>query len=193
MPQEPPADRNQSRGSSYSGCVWPCWEVSEHGSRPGLAEPCNGLAADERVQKSTGAAVRHGMSCAALGEAIVKASAGDAPGRHTQAQAQALKDVLVALGSSKAELALDPALRVPLATALVHRSARDARRGSGQGRRADYAQADRASRRHPSAMSKRPRRPPGQVARADHLKAPSSQQLYGHTERHQSPPRCAFA
>ncbi|GGS15269.1 hypothetical protein Snoj_82810 [Streptomyces nojiriensis] len=86
------------------------------------AEPCNGLAGDERVQKSAGAAVRPGTSCAALAEAIVKASAGEAPGRHTQAQAQAqaLKDVLVALGSGEpAELTLDPALRVPLATALA--------------------------------------------------------------------------
>ncbi|WP_328787477.1 hypothetical protein [Streptomyces sp. NBC_00273] len=84
------------------------------------AEPCNGLAGDERVQKSVGAAVHPGMSCATLAEAIVKASAGDAPGRHTRAQAQALKDVFVALGSGEpAELTLDPALRVPLATALA--------------------------------------------------------------------------
>ncbi len=84
------------------------------------AEPCNGLVGDERVQKSVGAAVRPGMSCAALAEAIVKASSGDAPGHHTQAQAQALKDVLVVLGSGDpTKLTLDPALRVPLATALA--------------------------------------------------------------------------
>ncbi|MFG2971605.1 hypothetical protein ACGFYY_01210 [Streptomyces sp. NPDC048331] len=84
------------------------------------SEPCNGLAGDERVQKSVGAAVRPGMSCTALAEAIVGASAGDASGRHTQAQAQALKDVLIALGSGNpAELNLDPALRVPLASALA--------------------------------------------------------------------------
>ncbi|MFE3579631.1 hypothetical protein [Streptomyces vinaceus] len=84
------------------------------------AEPCNGLAGDERVQKSVGAAVRPGTSCTALAEAIVGASAGDASGRHTQAQAQALKDVLTALGSGNAaELSLDPALRVPLASALA--------------------------------------------------------------------------
>ncbi|MFD7558259.1 hypothetical protein ACFV9E_27410 [Streptomyces sp. NPDC059835] len=72
------------------------------------------------MQKSLGAAVHPGMNCAALAQAIVKASAGDAPGRHTQAQAQALKDVLVALGSGEpAELTLDPALRIPLATALA--------------------------------------------------------------------------
>ncbi|MFD8575607.1 hypothetical protein ACR3S4_02655 [Streptomyces sp. CH8.1] len=71
------------------------------------------------MQKSVGAAVHPGMSCAALAEAIVKASSGDAAGRHTQVQAQALKDVLVVLGSGDpTELTLDPALRVPLATAL---------------------------------------------------------------------------
>ncbi|MCX5274912.1 MULTISPECIES: hypothetical protein [Streptomyces] len=86
----------------------------------GAAEPCNGLAGDERVQKSVGAAVSPGTSCAALAEAIVNASAGNAPGRHTQAQAQALKDVLVVLGSEDpAKLTLDTALRVPLATALA--------------------------------------------------------------------------
>ncbi|MFE9479311.1 hypothetical protein ACFYNM_12000 [Streptomyces spororaveus] len=84
------------------------------------AEPCNGLAGDERVQKAVGAAVHPGTSCAVVAQAIVKASAGDATGRHTQAQAQALKDVLVSLGSGDpAKLTLDPALRVPLATALA--------------------------------------------------------------------------
>ncbi|MEU8495963.1 hypothetical protein AB0C86_04315 [Streptomyces lavendulae] len=82
--------------------------------------PCNGLPEDERVRKSVGSAVHPGMSCEALGEAIVKASVGDSPGRHTEAQAQALKDVLLALhpGESKG-LTLDPALRAPLATALA--------------------------------------------------------------------------
>ncbi|MFK0238883.1 hypothetical protein [Streptomyces vinaceus] len=81
---------------------------------------CNGLAENASVRKSVGAAVHPGISCAALGEAIVKATAGSRPGRHTQAQAQAMKDVVFALGwvpSQKIEL--DPALRVPLATALA--------------------------------------------------------------------------
>ncbi|WP_093660714.1 hypothetical protein [Streptomyces wuyuanensis] len=60
------------------------------------------------------------MSCQALGKAIVKASAGDPQGRHSLAQAKALKDVLTALGSQgPGELTLDPALRRPLATALA--------------------------------------------------------------------------
>lgn len=60
------------------------------------------------------------MSCTALGAAIGKATAGSEPGRHTEARAQAMKDVLFALsfGRSK-KLDLDPALRVPLATALA--------------------------------------------------------------------------
>ncbi|MFD0268258.1 hypothetical protein ACFVGY_17035 [Streptomyces sp. NPDC127106] len=81
---------------------------------------CNGLAENASVQKSMGAAIQPGMSCAALGEAIVKATSGGEPGRHTQAQAQVMKDVLFALGRVQPKnVDLDPALRVPLATALA--------------------------------------------------------------------------
>lgn len=84
------------------------------------AEPCNGLPKNERVRKSLGATVQPDMSCAAFAEALVQATVGDESGVHSEAQAQALKDVLVTLdsGGSKA-FSLDPALRVPLATALV--------------------------------------------------------------------------
>ncbi|MFF4104095.1 hypothetical protein [Streptomyces sp. NPDC001903] len=72
------------------------------------------------MQKSVGQDVHPGMSCPALGQAVVKATAGGEPGRHTQAQAQAMKDVLFSLGSGQSkQLNLDPALRVPLATALA--------------------------------------------------------------------------
>ncbi|WP_330298580.1 hypothetical protein [Streptomyces sp. NBC_00503] len=83
------------------------------------AAPCNGLPEDGRVQKSVGADVHPGMSCAALGQAIVKATAAE-QGRHSQAQAQAVKDVLFSpgLGYTK-NLRIDPALRVPLATVLA--------------------------------------------------------------------------
>ncbi|MFD4860850.1 hypothetical protein [Streptomyces atratus] len=85
-----------------------------------VSPPCNGLAEDASVQKSVGVDVHPGMNCTALGEAIAKATAGSEPGRHTQAQAQAMKDVLFALGSGQSKkLDLDPALRVPLATALA--------------------------------------------------------------------------
>ncbi|MER7520856.1 hypothetical protein [Streptomyces sp. NPDC126499] len=82
--------------------------------------PCNGLPEDERVRKSMGAAVRPGMSCAEFGEAMLKATTGDKPGQHTQQQAQALKDVLFALGFGQPDdFTLDPAMRLPLATALA--------------------------------------------------------------------------
>ncbi|MET9887930.1 hypothetical protein ABZZ20_33315 [Streptomyces sp. NPDC006430] len=72
------------------------------------------------MQKSVGQDVHPGMSCPGLGQAIVNATAGSEPGRHTQAQAQAMKDVLFAVGFGQSkELNLDPALRVPIATALV--------------------------------------------------------------------------
>ncbi|MFE2551926.1 hypothetical protein ACFXGI_25720 [Streptomyces sp. NPDC059355] len=84
------------------------------------APPCNGLAEDTRVQKSVGPAVHTGMSCTALGQTVVRATAGSEPGRHTPAQAQAMKDVLLALGFGQSkQLDLDPALRVPIATALT--------------------------------------------------------------------------
>lgn len=92
------------------------WFLLGHETSP----PCNGLAENESVRKSVGAAVHPGISCAALGEAIVKATAGSQPGRHTQAQAQAMKDVVFALGWVQSqEIEIDPALRVPLATALA--------------------------------------------------------------------------
>lgn len=82
--------------------------------------PCNGLAQDTHVRTSMGAAIQPGMSCGALGEAIVKATAGSEPGRHTRAQAQAMKDVLFALARVQPKnFDVDPALRVPLATALA--------------------------------------------------------------------------
>ncbi|WP_405419311.1 hypothetical protein [Streptomyces erythrochromogenes] len=88
-------------------------------SRATAAQPCNGLPEDQRIQRSVGATVRPGMSCETLGKAIIEASVGSA-GRHTEAQAQALKDVLFALRSGEGKrLTLDPALRTPLATALA--------------------------------------------------------------------------
>lgn len=84
------------------------------------AAPCNGLAEDEHVRTSVGASVGAGMNCAALGRAIVKATAASEPGKHSQAQARAVKDVLYSpgLGYTK-NLRIDPALRVPLATVLA--------------------------------------------------------------------------
>ncbi|MFE1874705.1 hypothetical protein ACFW9N_28125 [Streptomyces sp. NPDC059496] len=50
----------------------------------------------------------------------MKATAGSEPGRHTRAQAQAMKDVLFALAWVQPKnFDVDPALRVPLATALA--------------------------------------------------------------------------
>ncbi|MFE3493932.1 hypothetical protein [Streptomyces sp. NPDC059175] len=81
--------------------------------------PCGELSENDRVRKSVGEAVRPGMSCEALGEAIVKASAGDDRGNHSLAQAQALKDVLTTLGDQgTGGVTIDPALHHPLAVAL---------------------------------------------------------------------------
>ncbi|MER7520858.1 hypothetical protein [Streptomyces sp. NPDC126499] len=84
------------------------------------AVPCNGLPGNERVRTSLGAAVQPDMSCAAFGEAVMRTTVGERPGVHTEAQARALKDVLVALDSWESKsVDLDPALRAPLATALA--------------------------------------------------------------------------
>ncbi|MFD5506911.1 hypothetical protein ACFWIB_03930 [Streptomyces sp. NPDC127051] len=84
------------------------------------AAPCNGLAEDEHVRTSVGAGVQAGMNCAALGRALVKATAASEPGKHSQAQARAVKDVLYSPGLGYTEnLRIDPALRVPLATVLA--------------------------------------------------------------------------
>ncbi|WP_156726268.1 hypothetical protein [Streptomyces apocyni] len=81
---------------------------------------CSGLPENKRVQKSLGEAMQPGMSCAELGEAIVKATRGSEPARHSRREAQTLKDVLFSLGFEDSEnLTVDPALRVPLATALA--------------------------------------------------------------------------
>ncbi|MER7911403.1 hypothetical protein [Streptomyces sp. NPDC096068] len=83
-------------------------------------EACNGLPRNERVRESLGAAVQPDMSCAAFGRAVVEATVGEGTGVRTRAQAQALKHVLVALDPGEpGGLGLDPALRVPLATALA--------------------------------------------------------------------------
>ncbi|MFF2780354.1 hypothetical protein ACFVU3_36290 [Streptomyces sp. NPDC058052] len=83
------------------------------------APPCGDLTEDPRIRKSVGEAVRPGMSCQALGEAIVNASAGDDRGNHALAQAQALNDVLTTLGDQEAgAVTVAPALRRPLAVAL---------------------------------------------------------------------------
>ncbi|MFD7558258.1 MULTISPECIES: hypothetical protein [unclassified Streptomyces] len=84
------------------------------------AVPCNGLLKDKRVRQSLGSALTPSPSCAGLGEAIQRATVGEVPGRHSLAQAQTMKSVLLALGFPDGKsLRLDPALRRPLATALA--------------------------------------------------------------------------
>lgn len=82
---------------------------------------CASLLANKRVHEALGNGHKTDMDCSQLGEAIKKATIGGAPGQHTLQQAQAMKDVLLAVEASlkDADGVLDPALRVPLAESLA--------------------------------------------------------------------------
>ncbi|CAL9583480.1 hypothetical protein SUDANB120_05098 [Streptomyces sp. enrichment culture] len=84
-------------------------------------ERCNGLLQNERALDAvTAAGADRPATCAELGDAITAATTGDERGRHTVAQAQAMKTVLYALAPAKGHrVRLDPELRRPLASALA--------------------------------------------------------------------------
>ncbi|WP_236245681.1 hypothetical protein [Streptomyces sp. CC210A] len=84
-------------------------------------EGCNGLLGNESLLKTVAAAgTDRPSTCAELGDAITKATTGGEPGRHTVAQAQAMKSVLYALAPAEGHrVELDPALRPVLASALA--------------------------------------------------------------------------
>jgi len=58
---------------------------------------CAGLLRNERVRAALGEAHDSGLGCARLGAEIKKATTGPEQGRHSLRQAQAMKDVLVAV------------------------------------------------------------------------------------------------
>ncbi|WP_406146380.1 hypothetical protein [Streptomyces sp. NBC_01012] len=83
----------------------------------GSASSCGVLQDDERVQKALGDdRYDAGMSCAELGAAVKAVTVGAEPGAHSLRQAQAMKDVLLAVADSLDETGgrLDPELRLPL-------------------------------------------------------------------------------
>ncbi|WP_284574915.1 hypothetical protein [Streptomyces sp. 2P-4] len=83
-------------------------------------EPCGGLLRNERLLGAVAAAGGdRPATCAELGASITKATTGGEPGRHTVAQAQAMKTVLNAIPSKDGRIRLDPELRRPLASALA--------------------------------------------------------------------------
>ncbi|MGJ3561076.1 hypothetical protein ACR6C2_33465 [Streptomyces sp. INA 01156] len=52
---------------------------------------------DKRVHKALGENYRVGMSCSEFGTAISESTVGPAPGQHSLRQAQAMKDILIAV------------------------------------------------------------------------------------------------
>lgn len=58
-------------------------------------------------------------SCGELGEAIKRATMGASPGRHSEKQAQAMKDVLLAIKDATADKKLESDLQIPVSEALA--------------------------------------------------------------------------
>ncbi|MFI2430658.1 hypothetical protein [Streptomyces sp. NPDC018693] len=89
------------------------------------SDSCDILLQDTRVHKALGDGYKAGMNCSELGAAIRNAAVGTVdpsdPEGHSLRQAQAMKNVLVAVEDSLRETGehLDPELRMPLAESLA--------------------------------------------------------------------------
>ncbi|MDN3258377.1 hypothetical protein QWJ26_00830 [Streptomyces sp. CSDS2] len=81
---------------------------------------CGKLSEDKRVAAALGSVQRQDPDCARLGRAIRQATTGDQAGVHSLRQAQAMKNVLIAVDdvTRDGDGSLDPALAVPLTEAL---------------------------------------------------------------------------
>ncbi len=95
------------------------WLYSE--AREEQQDPCQTLARHERVSAALATANAHDSSCAELGLAIKQATTGPPDGQRPLAQAQAMKDVLVAIDDVIGENAapLDLRLTGPVSMALT--------------------------------------------------------------------------
>lgn len=93
------------------------WFVHDS-SRP---SSCEVVRNDARVEKALGDRYDEAMACAELGAAVKAVTVGQAPGKHSLGQAQAMKDVLLAVAASidKTDGGLDAGLRLPLAQVLA--------------------------------------------------------------------------
>jgi hypothetical protein len=82
---------------------------------------CDVVRDDERVAKALGDRYEEGMACAELGRAVKAITMGRVPGEHSLGQAQAMKDVLLAVAESidEADGGLDVGLRLPLGQVLA--------------------------------------------------------------------------
>ncbi|MEU9670802.1 hypothetical protein AB0E25_35580 [Streptomyces bobili] len=94
------------------------WLLLGSDANPGS---CEELLQDKRIHEALGDNYNSGMSCAELGTAVGKATVGSTAGRHSLPQAQAMKDVLMAVEDTLESTGggLDPILRTPLAQSLA--------------------------------------------------------------------------
>ncbi|NML53999.1 hypothetical protein HHL19_32600 [Streptomyces sp. R302] len=97
---------------------------------------CDELAGSNEMRSALGAEGASASTCEELGEAIKGATIGTAPGRHSEQQAQAMKNVLLALGDATQAKTVERGLHVPLSEALAD-YATDTRAMLASGR-ADY-------------------------------------------------------
>ncbi|WP_406158875.1 hypothetical protein OG298_16115 [Streptomyces sp. NBC_01005] len=93
------------------------WFVRDS-SRP---SSCDVVRNDARVEKALGDRYDEAMTCAELGAAVKAVTVGQAPGKHSLGQAQAMKDVLLAVAESidKTDGGMDAGLRLPLGQVLA--------------------------------------------------------------------------
>ncbi|MFE9173100.1 hypothetical protein ACFYNZ_27145 [Streptomyces kebangsaanensis] len=82
---------------------------------------CRKLSEDKRIHSALGSDHPNDSDCSRLGAAIRQATMGSKSGEHSVRQAQAMKNVLVALAevTRNGDGRLDPALAVPVAGALA--------------------------------------------------------------------------
>lgn len=82
---------------------------------------CNSLLENERIHSALGDAYDSDMSCTRLGAEIKKATTGIQPGQHSLRQAQAMKDVILAVHDElgTADGRVDRQLSLPLARSLA--------------------------------------------------------------------------
>ncbi|MDI9832230.1 hypothetical protein [Streptomyces sp. KAU_LT] len=94
------------------------WTVVAREDKP----DCDSLSSDAALRRSLGDAYREDMDCGALGTAIRSAATGAVAGRHTLAEARAMRAALTAVAADierRQDPVVAPDLRAPLAAALA--------------------------------------------------------------------------
>lgn len=122
----PPADAPRSRRLLYGVTASLITVVLAGGAwflfgRGQAAVGCDGLVKDHRVKSALGSHYSSGMSCSELGAAVKTSTTGGGAGPRTKAQADSMKQILLAVNDSLdgTGRVVPAGLRVPLAEALA--------------------------------------------------------------------------